>query len=213
MSLGNAARVALAVLAIASGAARGAEAAGTTAEVDVSLPEELSPRRVVTVEWNPLPLLVGKLSGNVVVVPISHHALVITPFYVSTTTAPIYVWDDSGNATQLPQQRFHGLGGELGYRYYSGERGPRGWFVGPSLILGWLTATAENGSSLGYLDYGVAADIGYQLLVGDSVAVSLGAGLQYTRTSKAIPNQQFPADIYANNLARPRVLLSLGWAF
>ena len=50
MSLGNAARVALAVLAIASGAARGAEAAGTTAEVDVSLPEELSPRRVVTVE-------------------------------------------------------------------------------------------------------------------------------------------------------------------
>jgi hypothetical protein len=198
----------------AMGASRGARAQSSAGiAVDVSLPPEASPRRIVTVEWNPLTLLVGKVSGNVVLVPVSHHALVVTPFCVSTTTAPIYVFDDSGNATQVPQQRFHGFGGELGYRYYSGEHGPRGWFAGPSLILGWLTATAQDGARLGYLDYGLAADLGYQMLVGDSLSLSLGAGVQYTRTSKAIPNQQFPADTYSNNLVRPRALLSLGWAF
>ena len=199
---------------VAGRAARAADAGDSSGmAVDVTLPAQAAPRRLAAVEWNPLTLLVGKVSGNVVLVPVSHHALILTPFYVSATTAPIYVFDDSGNATQTPQQRFRGWGGELGYRYYSGERGPRGWFAGPSLILGWMTATAQDGTTLGYLDYGLAADIGYQLLIDDDIALSLGAGLQYTRTSKGIPSQQFPADTYSNDLVRPRALLSLGWAF
>ena len=102
---------------------------------------------------------------------------------------------------------------EIGYRYYFGQGGPRGLFLGPSLILGAFDAKAQNGTSTSYADFGLAADIGYQVLVADRVSLSLGAGLQYTATSKSIPDQQFPAEIYANDGLRPRVLASLGWAF
>jgi hypothetical protein len=183
--------------------------------VDVVLHETPPPRRVVAIEWNPLALLViGKVSANVVIVPTDHHALVLSPFYASTTTAPIWVYDPSGlSPTVLPQQTFSGFGGEIGYRYYAGEGGPRGFFVGPSLILASITAKAQNGSKTDFLDYGLAADAGWEALVTDRVAISLGGGLQYTATSKSIPSQQFPAAVYANNGVRPRVLFSLGWAF
>ena len=180
--------------------------------VDVHVAEAPSPRRLVSIEWNPLPLIVGKASANVVFVPISHHALVLSPFYVSTTTEPIWVYDDQGSPTQLPEQTFSGFGGEIGYRYYAGRRGPRGFFAGPSLILASMTATAQNGSKTSYLDYGFALDIGYELLVGDAVAVSVGLGAQYTTPNKSIPAQQFPADAYANSRVFPRALFSIGWA-
>lgn len=181
--------------------------------VDVVVREEPPPRRILAIEWNPLPLLIDKLSANLVLAPVDHHAIVISPFYVSTTTKPIYVFDDNMNATQLPKQRFRGLGGELGYRYYFGEAGPRGLFLGPSFILGTFTAKAQDGSETPYAYYGVAVDVGFQMLVADSVSLGLGGGLQYAGTSKQIPNQQFPAFIYANGAIRPRLLASIGWAF
>ena len=181
--------------------------------VDVTIPEPRPPRRFIAVEWNPLPLVIGKLSANVVVVPVDHHGLVLSPFYAWTTTEPIYVFDDLGSATQLPQQKFSGFGGEIGYRYYTDRGGPRGLFAGPSVILGAMTATAQNGDRTSYLDWGVALDVGYELILADAVAVSLGGGVQYTMPDKSIPNQQFPADVYANSKLLPRALASIGWAF
>jgi hypothetical protein len=181
--------------------------------VDVVIHDEPPPRRILTVEYNPLPLLLGKISANIILAPFDHHALVFSPSYVSTETAPIYVFDDAGNPTQLPKQKFKGFGGELGYRYYFGEGGARGFFLGPSLILASLTATAQDGSRTPFLNYGVAADIGYQAMLWESVTLSLGGGVQYTRTDKAIPDQQVPAKFFANGGVRPRLLLSVGWAF
>jgi hypothetical protein len=181
--------------------------------IDVVVHETPPQRRLISVEFNPLPLLVGKLSANVVIVPVDHHALVLCPFYVSTTTAGIYVFNDQGDATQLPTQTFSGFGGEIGYRYYTGLGGPRGLFVGPSLILASMTAKAQNGSTTGYLDYGIAGDIGYEMLVADNVALAVGGGVQYATPSQSIPSQQFPADVYANGRVMPRALASIGWAF
>jgi hypothetical protein len=195
--------------------------------VDVVIHDARPPTRMVSVEWNPLSLIIGKLSANVLVnldvlraiagLPpskaIDHSVIVVAPFYISTTTWPIYTFDDQGASTQLPQQSFSGFGGELGYRYYTGIGGPRGFFAGPSLILGAMNAKAQNGSSTDYLDIGGALDIGYELLVMDSVALTLGVGAQYTAPDKSIPNQQFPADFYANAKVAPRALASIGWAF
>jgi hypothetical protein len=182
--------------------------------VDVVVRDPTPPRRIVSIEWNPLPLVaIDKLSANVIVVPLDHHALVLSPFYVSTTTAPIYVFDDAGNPTQLPEQKFTGFGGELGYRYYAGEGGPRGFFVGPSVLVGSFDATAQDGTKTPFLDLGLVADAGYQILLAERVALSLGGGVQYMWTSKSIPDQQFPARIYANRGVAPRLLMSLGWAF
>jgi hypothetical protein len=187
-------------------------ASAAPAAVDVAVRDTPPPRRLLAIEWNPLSLIVGKLSANAVIVPVDHHALVLSPFYVSTTTNPIYVFDDEGNSTQLPSQTFSGFGGEIGYRYYSGLGGPRGFFAGPSLILAGMSAKAQNGSTTGYLDIGLAADVGYEFLVVDSVALSLGAGVQYATPTSSIPAQQFPADVYANGKVFPRALASIGWA-
>jgi len=210
--------------AIVSWPAAGALAAvllaahGATAEppppVDVVLRENPPPRRLIAIEYNPLALVIGKVSGNVVFVPIDHHGLVLTPFYVSTTTVPINVVDASGMpSTQLPTQKFEGFGGEIGYRYYGGLGGPRGFFAGPSLAAISITATAGNLTQTSFMDYVLAGDVGYAALVADRVALTLGVGAQYTFTSKTIPNQQPPASIYANSGFEPRVLASLGCAF
>jgi hypothetical protein len=181
--------------------------------VDVVV-QQTAPRKILAIEWNPVALIIGRVSVDVVVAPVNHHALVLSPFYASTSTVPINVVDASGTpSTELPKQTFDGFGGELGYRYYFGQRGPRGFFLGPSLILGRFKATAQNGSETPFVDYGFAADAGYEMLIADSVAIALGGGLQYSATSKSIPDQQWPADIYANNGVRPRLLCSLGWAF
>ena len=181
--------------------------------VDISMGGTRPPTRVFTIEWNPLVLpTLGKLSANVVIMPIEHHSLILAPFYASRTTAPIYIFDSSGSATQLPEQTFRGFGLEIGYRHYSGLAGPRGFFVGPSLIVSRFTALAQDGTSTSYLNLGLAGDVGYEVLLGD-FALALGGGLQYVSPSKEIPRQQFPAGVYANRGFLPRVLFSVGWAF
>jgi hypothetical protein len=185
------------------------------APVDVVVRERPPPRRFVTIDWNPLTVFIAKVSVDVVITPADHHGLVLVPFYASTTTAPLATAnvDSAGNTIQLPEQTFRGFGGEIGYRYYTGEGGPRGFFVGPSLFIGAMTAKAANGAETSFANYGLAADVGYAALVADRISLTLGGGLQYQLTSKSLPDQQPPASLYANSRLAPRVLLALGCAF
>lgn len=186
--------------------------------VDVALHEAPSPHRALTIEWNPLALFIDRFSLNVVVVPCDHHALILSPFYTWAKTVP-YATSIDANGNELPYtlnvlaQTFHGFGGELGYRYYFEKGGPRGFFLGPSLVLASISAKTGNGSDTPFVDFGVAADAGYEALIADTIAVSVGAGAQYVVTSKSIPEQQLPASIYANNAVRPRLLASIGYSF
>jgi hypothetical protein len=184
---------------------------------DVALHEQPSPHRTLTLEWNPLALFIDRFSVNAVLAPGDHHALVLSPFYTwANTVAYGTGLDSNGNAMptlNVLAQTFHGFGGELGYRYYFDLGGPRGFFIGPSLMLGAITATAGNGSQTSFLDFGLAADFGYEALVANTIAISLGVGAQYAWPSKTIPEQQLPASIYANKGLQPRLLLSLGYAF
>jgi hypothetical protein len=204
----------LGVLAISTPASAETGVGEDRPAVDVAVTDPEPPQRVLAVEWNPLSLLfVSKLSANVVFAPFEHHAVVVSPFYAQTKTVPFYVFDDAGQGTRLPVQRFTGFGGELGYRYYTGRGGLRGFFVGPSLLVGSFTAKAENGTKTSFVNFGAAADAGYEALLADRLALSLGGGLQYVSTSKSIPDQQLPARVYANRGVAPRVLLSIGWSF
>jgi hypothetical protein len=194
--------------------ARAASSPPPIESVDVTVAGAPTPQRVVGVEWNAVPFFtLGKLALTALVVPHDHDALVVTPFYAATTTAPIYVFDDQGNPTQLPKQTFNGVGIEIGYRYYFGLGGPRGIFVGPSLVIGSFTASAQDGSHTPYGSFGLAGDIGYEALVADTVSLSVGAGVQCNWTDKAIPQQQFPANFSANRGLFPRALLAIGWVF
>jgi hypothetical protein len=202
--------------ALSSGAAAIARA-DQPPPVDVSIKEAPPPARVVTLQWNPVDLVYERLSANLQIVPVSHHALVLTPFYFDSQTAAFTQsgTDSAGNAVnvQVPSQKFEGFGGEIGYRYFTGLAGPRGFFIGPSFVIADVQATAGSGAQTTIMDYGIAVDAGYQMLVADNWAVSLGLGAEYVFTSKSLPDQQWPANIYANSGFHPRPLFALGYAF
>jgi hypothetical protein len=185
--------------------------------VDVVVKQEPPPARVVTLQWNPVDLVYERLSGNLQIVPSDHHALMLTPFYFDSQTAAFTQsgTDAAGNPVNVAvaSQKFEGFGGEIGYRYFSGFAGPRGFFIGPSFVIADVQATAGNGAQTSIMDYGIAVDAGYEMLVADNWAVSLGLGAEYVFTSKSLPNQQWPANIYANNGFHPRPLFALGYAF
>ena len=177
--------------------------------VDVRIPEASPPRRVFAIEYNPIALAIDRISIDVEVAPAEHHALILSPYYFYPRTAAFM--NDSGQA--VLSQKFEGAGGELGYRYYFGRGGLRGAFVGPSVLAAWVNATAGDGAQTSFGDIGFAADVGYQALVVDDWVVSLGAGAQYVWTTRSIPDQQMPANLYANRGIQPRVLFALGYAF
>ena len=185
----------------------------STGAVDVALHEPEPPRRHLAIEVNPLAgLALHRWGGNIIVAPVEHHAIIVNPYHVSAQTYAINLYDDNGNPITLPIQMFNGWGAELGYRYYSGQGGLRGLFLGPSLFADWMTVDAQDGSQTKYIYYGVAADVGYQALISDRVSLSFGAGLQYGRPDKDIPRQGFQAKYYANPMVLPRLLISIGWA-
>lgn len=177
--------------------------------VDVRIPEAPPPARVVAIEYNPIALAINRISFNVELAPAEHHALVLSPYYFYPAT-PTFT---NGAGLTVLGQKFEGLGGELGYRYYFGRGGLRGWFAGPSILAAWVESTAGDGAKTSFEDVGVAADVGYQALVVDDWVVSLGAGAQFVWTTRSIPDQQMPANIYANRGVQPRVLFALGYAF
>ena len=198
--------------AVATIAPRGA-AAQPPAPVDVVVKDEPPPERVASIEFNPAALLIDRISFNIEIVPVDHHALILSPYYFYPSTSAFSRTDSNGNTTLVGETEFEGFGGELGYRYYWGHNGPRGMFIGPSLIAAWVQAKAPDGMKTTFSDLGVAADIGYQMLVADDWLVSLGAGVQYLTTTKSIPDQQAPANFYANRGVQPRILFALGYAF
>jgi hypothetical protein len=185
----------------------------STGAVDVTFRPSVPPRRILALELNPLAgFALHRWGGNIIVAPLEHHAIILNPFHTYARTYPINLYDDNGNTILLPAQSFNGWGAELGYRYYTGRGGLRGLFLGPSLFADWMTVEAQDGSKTKYVYYGLAADVGYQALITDSISISFGGGLQYGRPSKDIPRQGFQAKYYANPIVLPRLLISLGWA-
>jgi hypothetical protein len=179
-----------------------------SAPVDVAVKEPAPARRIFAIEWNPVALVIHRISGNLEIAPAEHHAVTLNGYYFNTRTAQFTTLEGT-----TPSQRFDGGGGEIGYRYYSGRGGPRGFFAGPSFTLASVTATDSVGNETSFWNYGVAVDVGWQALVADDWVISLGGGAMYTFTSKSIPDQQAPAAYYANGGLHPRALASVGYAF
>ncbi len=200
---------ALTVCATTVSRARADPPLAPTNAVDVTLPEPSSPRRIFAIEWNPVALVIDRLSANLEIVPLDHHALVLSPFYFDSRTSSF----ERSSGDLVLSQRFAGVGVEVGYRYYEDQGGPRGFFAGGSFLSTDVQATAPNGTQTSFMNYGVAIDVGYQALVADDWVLSLGAGAQLAFPSQQVPQQQAPAAYYANRGLRPRILVALGYAF
>lgn len=187
------------------------------------LPEGGAPShgRIAAIEVTPLGLLVGHYGGSLEIVPLAqaHHGLVLSGFYAQTRAGdPQFIQPDPHNATATPTNTFRGVGGEVGYRYYFGQLGPHGLYIGPSLLLGSYSTDLRSATfastHMAFHDLGGAIDVGYQAILGDCILIGIGAGAQYLHVDKVIPDQ---GDSFANAMTqsgvRPRVALTMGYTF
>ena len=156
---------------------------------------------------NPLGLFLGgRFSVQAEWVPVTHHAVVVSPHIVRTSHDVATGLNDTSNQT------FTGVGGELGYRYYTGNRGMNGLFVGPSLLVGAYNASVA-GNNKGFVDVGIAADVGIKTIIADSVALGGGVGLEYLNVSENFGDLPSSASAIAATGFKPRVILEAGYAF
>jgi hypothetical protein len=171
----------------------------------------------VAIEGNPLGLVIGRYSADLEYLPVPHHALHLTP--VGYYALP-------GVADELI-----GGGVELGYRFYTGDYGPHGIFLGASVValsLEYIHHAApgvlmDASDDTTYVQLGGALDVGYQVILLGNFAVAAGVGAQYTVdmttnfASLTQPHFEFTVhpwhDLFYGAGLRPRGLLSVGAAF
>lgn len=179
--------------------------------VPIQQPQNPDDYKHFAVVLNPLATTIGRYSIQGEWLPAMHHALTLNPYYTHATITVDNV--DEGSLS--------GFGGELGYRYYTGSKGPNGFFVGPSVLFGSYSQS-YNGSFAGtngnssFTSVGGAIDIGGQGVVGPGIVIGGGFGLQWTKTSKDIGSTDglnLASAIIAGGGTRPRFLFTVGYAF
>lgn len=170
-------------------------------------------RKVAAIEVTPLGLFLGHYGAQLDVVPAAHHGIVLSGYYLHAESVDALFPDYTKGGA--PVNTYDGAGGELGYRYYFGARGPHGLYLGLSLLLGTtssdLAAATATRSHYSWHQLGGALDVGYQSIVGP-VLFGLGAGVQYVHVDKDIPAMGDLSDIMTRSAIRPRVAVTFGYA-
>jgi hypothetical protein len=209
----------LAALAVTFGSpnrARADEPAPAAAPKEQPEAKPEADHKQLAIELNPLGIAIGRYSIQGEWLPAAHHALTLNPFFAhAPVTATV-------NGTEVDLGSLNGFGGELGYRFYTGSKGPNGFYIGPSVLFASYSQSAPSGAapagsagSDSFLSYGGAVDLGGQAVIGPGIVVGGGFGLQYTQTSKDIDtaNLNLASAVLAGGGVRPRFLASVGYAF
>lgn len=157
----------------------------------------------VSITANPLSILVGRYSFNVEYMLEKHHGLIVVPSFWSlkSSTGDIEV-------------KYNYVGGELGYHYYTGERGANGFFIGPSAVFMSMSTSASGGGSSASGSatvYGGAIDLGGQHVARNGFTVGGGFGLMYVKASSKIDGSSEPSIKVEGVL--PRLLFTMGYSF
>ena len=188
----------------AAPAAPGAPAPAMPRESD----DEERPMKKLGLELNPLGFAIGRYSLNVEYMLARHHALILTPFFDHTAV----------KVNDVNVGSLNGFGGELGSRFYTGDRGMNGFFIGPSVLFAsWSQSSDLPGGKSGdsFTAIGGALDLGGQAVIGPGVIVGAGFGLQYTKNSIDVntDNLNIASAAIAGGGVRPRFLLAVGYGF
>jgi hypothetical protein len=176
-------------------------------------PREDDTRKPVTVTVNPLGLAIQRYSANVEVVPFAHHAFVGSLY---SQSMPVWLIKDVSGRDEINPQTSASLGGELGYRLYSGSVGADGLFVGASFVSMPL-AYPRLGRDLASADLvrfsalGAAFDIGLQKVTRSGFTFGGGVGVMYL--DYQVPSDVRRIAITVEPHVWPRLLLMTGWSF
>jgi hypothetical protein len=163
----------------------------------------------LSIEANPAALAIGRYSLQAEWAVAPHHVLLINPQYTNLT-AEVSV--SSGGSSATYDEEFTGFGGELGYRFYTGDRGMNGLFVGIS-ALGGAYHAKNPFAEKSFTSFGGAVDVGWQAIVGPGILLGVGGGLQYAKASEEFLDLPLSASVIAGSGLRPRLLFSIGYAF
>jgi hypothetical protein len=170
--------------------------------------------KAMTATLNPLSFAIGRYGFDFQYLPVRHHAIVVNPFFSSVNAEFESTSTVNGVTTRTTSsQTFSGFGGELGYRFYTGDRGANGFFVGPSLLLGTYNAKGATGDGVSFSSIGFALDIGGQAVLGNGITIGGGFGMQRTSVNREFADLPLTAAVLAGGGWRPRFLLSLGYSF
>jgi hypothetical protein len=166
---------------------------------------------------NPLNFIIGRYGFNFEYQPVLHHGLILTPHYDSVNADVTGVCSGTNGtlSTCTYKDSFSGFGGELGYRFYTGDKGFNGFFVSPQFLLAAYKSHGEGligtAQDVSFTSLGWALDFGGQAQIG-SFIIGGGGGFQYTKISKDFTDLPFAAAVVAGGGWRPRVLLNIGFA-
>lgn len=119
------------------------------------------------VDGNIAVVFMGRYGLTYHFLPVVHHALVVTAY----RQTPGFVEPEAING------RLWGLGGEVGWRLYTGSRGPTGFFVG-ALGLGAYHTTDQTPW---FTTYGAALEGGGAVSFANGCHLTIGGGAQITK--------------------------------
>lgn len=169
---------------------------------------------------NPLNLLIGRYGISFEYQPVIHHTLIFSPHYDTLSGDPGQEGSCNGRCTDT----LSGAGAEVGYRFYTGNRGFNGFFIGPSVIVSRHMSRFSNPdsapqwreSSVVFNEMGGAVDVGGQWQLGHFV-IGAGVGVQLTALSEQFPSTGRGIDVLtelnAGGGLLPRLLLNVGYTF
>lgn len=170
-------------------------------------------RKPVTVTVNPLGLAIQRYGANVEVVPVPHHAIVGSLY---SQSIPVWLIKDVSGRDEINKQGGASLGGELGYRLYSGKVGADGVFVGASFVsmpLAYprLASDLASADLVRFSALGAALDVGVQKVTASGFTIGGGVGVMYL--DYTVPKDWRTIALTMEPHVLPRLLLTAGWSF
>jgi len=170
-------------------------------------------RKPIAVTVNPLGLAIERYGANVEASPLPHHVFTGSLYAQSI---PLGLVKSLSGRDEVNDAGGASLGGELGYRLYSGSIGADGLFVGGSFVsmpLAYprLDANLRSADLVRFSALGAAFDIGVQKVTSSGFTVGGGVGIMYLSYSLPEDNRRLPIGIEPHVL--PRLLLVAGWSF
>lgn len=160
--------------------------------------------RPLALTANPLTLVLGRIGANIEYLPVPHHGIMLNPYYSSVSVE-----------TPDARTEFEFFGGELGYHFYTGRKGANGFFVGPSFVYMRTTSSSEcleAGCSvepeIDFTTYGVAVDLGGQVVFDNGITLGAGGGLMYLTSSGGSEG----GSLIKFQGTLPRILFTIGYS-
>ncbi len=181
-------------------------------------PAPVAPIKRVTLTLNPLPMIAGRYGANVELVPLPHHALIASAYVQTFPTWTLrMVMPSNVDLADGPKPM---VGGELGYRFYSGTNGASGLFVGPSAVvmpIAYPRVRDDLKAEVVSLHaYGAALDVGAQIVTSSGFTFGGGVGvmgLAYSPPESVKPPAGVEAPKFVEPHVFPRLLLAAGYSF